>query len=271
VKAQSSLRFRMPVEFGPSPGPRQRPDGGRYEFGDAPRTTATVRFRSEASALEKLLPAGCELDGPPVLTVQHAVLEQLEWLAGRSYSVLRVMFPVRFRGTRDDVRGPFLCVLWENRADPIITGREELGYPKLYCELPDKRVLRDETCYTAEWDGHQFLRMKLRGLKPSTAPETAMPQADGVLTHRYLPPLESSDYPTIDELVLSPTESAYARYESFAVGEGEVEFVRSTWEELPTMFHIINTLADLPQVGPGTASVARTRGSQDLRVQRVLR
>ena len=31
----------------------------------------------------------------------------------------------------------FLVVLWENLTDPILTGREELGFSKIYCEIPE--------------------------------------------------------------------------------------------------------------------------------------
>jgi hypothetical protein len=31
-------------------------------------------------------------------------------------------------------------------------------------------------------------------------------------------------------------------------GSGQVQFVRPQWEELPTMFHMINAFCDLPQL-----------------------
>ena len=44
-------------------------------------------------------------------------------------------------------------VLWENLTDPIITGREELGYPKIYGELPEPRHLNDTISCSASWLG----------------------------------------------------------------------------------------------------------------------
>ncbi|CAN5639897.1 hypothetical protein BH09PSE5_BH09PSE5_28130 [soil metagenome] len=66
---------------------------------------------------------------------------RLAWLAGPVYSLLGVKSPVRYTGGRDTVKGPFLRVLWESRVEPILTGREELGYPELYCEPPTAREL----------------------------------------------------------------------------------------------------------------------------------
>ena len=46
------------------------------------------------------------------------------------------------QGEQDSVDGDLLLILWGNRADPIITGREDLGYAKLYCELPSLSAFR---------------------------------------------------------------------------------------------------------------------------------
>ena len=76
-------------------------------------------------------------------------MTEIEWLAGRGYNTLGVTFPVVFQGKRDRAIGPFLLVLWENLADPILTGREQLGYSKIYCELRDPLVCRGATHVSA--------------------------------------------------------------------------------------------------------------------------
>jgi len=78
-------------------------------------------------------------------------MKEIEWLAGRGYNILGVTFPAVFKGKEDTARGPFLTVLWENLADPIITGREELGFSKIYCELPEPRISRGEAHAVAGW------------------------------------------------------------------------------------------------------------------------
>jgi hypothetical protein len=261
-------RHRMPVVFGPSTGPRQGPEGRGYDYSDAPRTTAGISFLTEAGALQALLPPGCDLDGEPVVTVEHTELRELEWLAGRAYSMLGVRFPVVFEGKTDRVRGPFLCVLWENRPEPIISGREELGFAKLYCELPTPRVVRSEHVWVAAWDNHVFATLTLSGLKDASPAAPAV-RVDGMLHHRYLPRLGEPGFAEVEQMVISPA-SAKMRIVSYREGTPSLEFVRSSWEQLPTMHSIVNTLADLPIVEMKTGWLAETRGGGDLSDQRPL-
>ena len=62
------------------------------------------------------------------MTVAATYMKEIAWLAGRGYNTLGVSFPATFTGEEDEVTGNFLTVLWENLTDPIITGREELGF-----------------------------------------------------------------------------------------------------------------------------------------------
>lgn len=262
-------RFRMPTVFGPSPGPRQGPNGERFDLSDAPRTIASISFLTDEAELRKLLPPNCELDGEPIVTVEHVTLTELEWLAGRGYSLLSVSYPVRYRGASESVRGSFMSVLWENRCEPILTGREELGFSKLYCELPEPRILQGTQLHTAVWEGHEFIRMAFSDLVVGAPPK--LPESDGILHHRYIPSLRQVGEAAVDEMVLSPqVSSAKPRYTSFVSGIGEVKFIRSTWEELPTMFHIVNALESLPVLSPRFSYIAEVRGATDLSEQRVL-
>ena len=255
-------RYRMPVVFGPSAGPRQGPTGGAFEMRDAPRTATTIRYLTDAGRLSALLPARCALDGDPVVTIEHSVLHRLDWLAGRGYSMLGVKFPARYSGRDGHARGPFLSVLWENRVEPILTGRDELGYPKLYCELPPMRESGGVRHLEATLDGHAFIRLRVQDLAPADPPANSA--GDGVLLHRYLPGIQPRGEPSVDEMVLSPSGNSPMRYSGFWRGAGSVEFVRSTWEQLPTTFHIVNALADLPILEVRGATVAETLGAKDL-------
>ncbi|MDN8617386.1 acetoacetate decarboxylase family protein [Variovorax ginsengisoli] len=259
----------MPTVFGPSPGPRQGPNGETFDLRNAPRTVASISFLTDESELRKLLPPNCELDGEPLVTVEHVTLRELEWLAGRGYSLLSVSYPVRYRGSSESVRGLFMSVLWENRCEPILTGREELGFSKLYCELPEPRHLRGARLHTAVWEGHEFIRMTFSDLAAGVPPSS--PASDGILHHRYIPSLRRVGEAAVDEMVLSPqVSSAETRYTSFNSGTGKVEFIRSTWEDIPTMFHIVNALASLPVLSQRFSYIAELRGATDLSEQRVL-
>lgn len=256
----------MPVVFGPSTGPRQGPNGERYDYRGARRTVAAVSYLTDHALLARFLPPHCVLDGDPVVTVEHVHLHQLEWLAGRDYSLLQVKYPVLYSGS-EQARGPFLPVLWENRVEPILTGREELGFAKLYCELPRPELHEGVSRWSARWDGHEFCRLTLGDLHdaPSPAPN---PAVDGVIHQRYMPGL-SDGRADIDEMVISPA-SATIDYASFQRGIGSIEFIPSTWQQLPTMFHIVNALANLPVIEIRGASLAHTIGASALSDQRRL-
>jgi hypothetical protein len=60
----------------------------------------------------------------------------IDWLAGRGYTMIQLWWPAAYDGRRDQVMGRFLAGIWENLADPIITGRGEIGQPKLFAETP---------------------------------------------------------------------------------------------------------------------------------------
>lgn len=276
VEATSSssprVRHRMPVVFGPSPGPRQGPDGLPFDWSDASRTTATASFLTDGPRLSRLLPPGFGLQGDPVVTVEATTLTNLPWLAGRGYRMLGVKFNTRFEGVSDVATGPFLAVLWENRPEPILTGREELGFAKLYAELPEPRQFGGIQHHQASWDGHTFFEMDLSELVNAHPSASSVPTdaLTGTLHWRYLPALDPADA-NIEQAVLTPAGGFEVRCESFKRGAGAIRFVRSTWEQLPTMFHIVNALADLPFLEARDATFSSTRGAKDLSDQRVLR
>jgi Acetoacetate decarboxylase (ADC) len=262
----------MPVVFGPSPGPRQGIDGLPYDYSTASRRVTAITFLSQVEALNRIMPPYCSLAGEPLVTVEWSLLRELEWLAGRSYSTLGVKFPVQYSGPGERATGAFLAVLWENLAEPIITGREELGFAKLFCELKEPRILRGEHHYSASWDGHTFMHMTISELHETDSPVGSSSAGDGVLHHRYLPHVDqSSGRAAVDEMVLTPSGGIAVSFDSFHTGRGSLKFIESTWQQLPTMHHIVNTLAALPILEYRAATVANTRGAKDLSDQRILR
>lgn len=265
-------RQRMPVGFGPMPGPRQGPDGRPFDWSETPRRTlVSASFLTDPDALTPLLPPGFALEGEPVVTLELQFLRELEWLGGRGYNILGVKFRTRFRGAIDTAVGPFLCVLWENLADPILSGREELGYAKLYAEIPEERVFRGHHGYGAGWLGHPFFRLELQGLRTA---EPGIPTGgdDGVLHYKYIPRTGVPGEADVAVAALTPASGAAPQILSHAVADRfDLAFLRASWEELPTMAHIVNRLADLPMLGLRSASRTETRGGRDLSDQHTLR
>ena len=291
-KLQPGRMYMMPTHFGPASGPRQGPDGRRFEGLDSPRTTSySVSFLTRSEQLEALLPVGFRLAGDPVVTVTVSYMTEIEWLAGRGYNTLGVSFPAEYSGKRDRARGPFLAVLWENLADPILTGREQLGFSKIYCAIPPPSVLNGRTRCTADWLGFLFMEMNLSEMETQpTAPaeESAAPaeapaaeaevpaEADdaelaGTLHYKYIPRTGAWDEADAEYAVLTPSASPNRRVTAQYSGKGKVRFHRAEWRDLPTQYHIVNAFASLEQIAFVGASIVETVGGKDLSDQRILR
>ncbi len=268
--------YRMPTHFGPATGPRQGPDGRRFACKDNPKTTAlAVSFLTNAAQLAALLPPGFTLAGEPVVTVAASYMTEIEWLAGRGYNTLGISFPARYQGERDTATGNFLTVLWENLTDPIITGREELGFAKIYCALPPPTVLGNAWHCTADWLGFRFLDLHVTDLLPQSPEEiVAMGQApanDGILHFKYMPRTGEWGVPDLAYACLTPAATPNRVVTEHWTGRGSVRFHPARWEDMPTQYNIVNTFADLEILAYRGASLTKTVGGKDLSDQRILR
>ena len=263
----------MPIVFGQTTGPRRGPDGRRFESLDTPKTVAlAVSFRSNPEQLANLLPDRFELDGEPIVTVTASYVKDIEWLAGRGYNMLGITVPALFRGDKDTVRGPFLTVLWENLADPIITGREELGFAKIHCDLPEAEITESTAQCTADWLGFEFMSLKIRDLKPVVDPTSSAPAGiDGMLHYKYVP--RTGDWGEADASypVMTPAATPNRKVVAQWTGSGSIAWNRARWEDMPTQYMIVNALADLDVQEFINATITKTTGGKDISDQRILR
>lgn len=263
--------YRMPYGFGPMPGPRQTAQGGRHDWTHGPRSrSAELSFATDADRLQALLPPGFALDGEPRVVLRLTELSDLAWLAGRGYAMLGVHIPAAFHGRRDRARGLFLAVLWENLADPIISGREELGYAKLPADIvparwDDDGPLRAE----ASWCGHVFFTLEIDGLSADPVPPVTDP-GDGLLHYKYIP--RSGAWGEADCAYACLTPPAPSARKTLAVkgGAARFGFHRADWRAMPTQFHVVSALADLPVRDVSAVRVETSVGATDLRQQRPL-
>src|SRR3546814_15173414 len=83
-------------------------------------------------------------------------MTEVAWLAGRGYNTFGVTVPATWKGGAHPVHGDLMLVLWENMADPIISGREELGFSKLFCDLPSPIENDGRFLCRASWVGPEF-------------------------------------------------------------------------------------------------------------------
>ena len=272
----SKRMLRMPVHFGPRTGPRAGPDGRRFECRDGPNVTSfAVQFLSSERQLEALLPKGFALAGEPVVTVYANYQTDIEWLAGRGYNLLGVRFPATFNGQQDNVTGQLLTVLWENLTDPIITGRDELGVPKVYCELPEPTQNDGEYHLTASWLGFRFLDMRVGQLRRMSSEEISTAQnaqsSAGDLHYKYIP--KTGEWGSADVAYVThiPAATPNRVIHEQSTGTGSVEFHQARWEDMPTQYNIVNALRALDIREWRGASMTRWTGGKDLSDAKILR
>lgn len=253
----------MPVVFGPAPGPRQKADGTPWtaeETGTVRVEWMTVFHKTERDALERHLPPGFTLRGEPRVAVSMAYFNNLYWLAGRGYGIVIVDFPVTFQGKTERIDGAFCAAMWEGHPDAILTGREELGFPKLFADIPPFTKSGNGATASASWMGHRFLDFSISDLKEA-AGAAAIPGFDGPpLYFKYMPrsgpPGSGADisYVTTPLPVpggagdSSPIKLAGFKFRKWTA-QGSLKWNRATFEQLPTAFHVINGLADIPMLG----------------------
>lgn len=272
-ETEKGTMFRMPIHFGPSYGPRQVPTGGKLDYANQPNTTTlSLSFLTSPEKLEALLPACFRLHGDPVVTINCSQMTNVDWLAGRGYSMIGITFPARYSGKNDQVNGQFLCVLFENMCEPIITGREELGYSKVYCEIPDFNVSENSAQLSASWQGFTFMNIEVNNLAEFSI-ESATNARDknvGMLHYKYIPRTGHWGEADVEYPTLTPASSDQSKVIKAATGEGRLSWRKAQWEELPTLFNIVNTLADLDIIEYRGASLIHSVGGKNLRKQRIL-
>lgn len=257
-------RYRMPIMFGPAPGPRQHPEGRMWTPEEAGRMNAQwmkVSYRTDPAKLEKLLPAGFSLRGEPIVSVSCAWFKNLYWLAGRGYGILSVDFPVTYQGKSERHDGALCPIIWEGSPDAIMTGREELGFPKMFARFSDiewDEVAGGASCYAA-WFEHRFFDIELTELTEEVNPEKKLPGSGGgaQMYYKYMPRTsiggrEGADIAYVTSSAAAPGTGgsvANINFDEFDfrrwTGKGVVNWHRATWEQLPLSFHIVNGIADL--------------------------
>jgi acetoacetate decarboxylase len=254
-------RYRMPIVFGPAVGPRQHPEGRMWlpeETGIMNSDWMRVAYRTDAAKLERLLPPGFELRGEPILSVSCAWFRNLYWIAGRGYGILSLDFPVTYRGKKETIEGSFCPIIWEGRPDAIMTGREELGFPKMFAEFSEIEWDRDNgvaSC-SASWMEHTFFDIELTELVEQEDPVKILPGSGGgpQLYYKYMPRTSPNGSEGADvEYVTTgaPQGSAVANIvmDDFEyrrwTAQGKLNWHHASFEQLPLTFHIVNTVADL--------------------------
>lgn len=266
--------YRMPTHFGPSLGPRQRPDGLRYSCVDSPNILSILAtFEADGAQLESLLPPGFVLREPHTVNFSFEYMTNVEWLAGRGYNSFSVNVPVSYIGETESVHGDLLLVTWINKADSIVTGREELGISKIYCELPEPQFVGGNVICRASWDGFEFASLKVSDLNEISLDELPeAPQTDGTLHYKYIPKTCIPGEADAEYAVLLPASWPNVKVDQVQSSmNARMNFQEGTWQQLPTLVNIVSTLSALTLGDCVDASLLKLRGGKDLSDMRIIR
>jgi hypothetical protein len=252
---------RMPVIFGPSPGPRQMPDGS-LRRGTRDGTAASISFTTAVSeeGLTRLLPPGVHPVGEARITTTFASLRELPWLAGRGYNLVEITAPVTAQ-VLDEGPADFSLVVFENMADPIISGREELGWSKVFADISDVVLPRVSERLAVAWDSHEFIAATVLDLQEQTLSDGATRPR---LHLKSMPSTGDWGRNDLQHFTVTPGDDPYRIVEWAGSGTGTLSFLQGTFRQLPTLLHIANGLSALAPSDEVEVRASFTRGRKSL-------
>jgi acetoacetate decarboxylase len=205
-----------------------------------------IQFETDREMAQKLLPNCFEMDLEPLITITFGYYNGLDFLAGGGYNVATFQIAARFSGEKDHVEGDYIPIMFENNTTPILGGRELLGVPKLFADIPPLRVLPDGKlrCEASLW-GHLLFGIELPPLKKQNklVKSIAVKKINSRpwLGYKYIPSLDGpadADYPTITKNDISIKNLWMGK-------EGLVYFGSATEKDIYKAANIIDSLQKL--------------------------
>ena len=207
-------------------------------------------YKTDEKKLADYLPEGFELLKPE-LTISYNQLKGCEFLIGGGYNIIQVQVPARFHGKKDKMEGTFPLVIWENRTQPIIGGREENGQPKIGADILDIQVFKGAYFTNASHDGNAFLRMKMTELEPVDM-QTLEQYKEGykdvtIFGYRYIPKVGAPGADLCQPMIYPQAMNVTGAWS----GNGNIEWIKMDsiydFADVPiNQYNIIKQLADLP-------------------------
>lgn len=234
-KFEEGKCYKMPAHFG---GSYFDPDA-KAIYNDV--VTLIFSYTTDGEQLSNYVPEGFELTKPE-LSIEFQQCRQVEWMAGSYYDLVSVAAPVRFNGQRDRLEGSFSLVVWENKTTPILTGNM-MGVPKIYADIEDLHILADTYRTRLSFEGSTFLELEMIRHQPLDAEEVKAMNTDiNSLGWRYIPKVGAPGADLSQPILFPMHNEPNAAW----LGSGKVKWTKSTWDQNPMQFYIINALAELP-------------------------
>ena len=253
--------YKMPVHFGGNPFYPVR-----TVYGDM--TGISIEYETDPEALLEYIPEDFELL-KPLVNVGYANCRDVDWMAGGEYRLIQVTAPVEFRGNNEGLKGFYALVIWEDKACPILGGREEDGMPKLFADIPCERHVGDHWFTGASYESHTFLKLDFWRQNQLGEKDTAAINENPKINFfgwRYLPNLGRGGA-TLSHLTFYPQEN---HVKQVWTGEGKIEWTCLSQEQHPLQWHIIHALAKLPVVKYTSATMSKSWARLNVGDSRIL-
>ena len=247
----------MPFNF----GPRETDPRNSGWYRDV--SMLIVPYKTDAKILRKLMPEQFEISDEPTVSVNYACNKDIDWLAGRNYNLISVSVEAIFSGDVDEVTASYNLVMWENLTDPILTGREMQGIPKIYADIDDMSYGNNSANVRMSHFASPILDIAISDtvrLDKKIVGEVVKEKSDmQSFGYRYIPNVNPALPPVVAEPILHNSQNIFTE---MSLGKGFVNWHSSSWEQNPTQSHIINILKTLPILEYEDA--AMTKGATNL-------
>jgi hypothetical protein len=231
-------------------------------------TRRTIKFKTSRTYLQTLFPSlEFSFTAPGTLaeaTFRVETFDKLNWLGGGGYNSFGLwIHGVQY--TKQDgskIYGTYLPVVFESSSESITAGREELGMPKLFCDI-EVYNRNGSTHVQCRWRGATFATLEWEGLKEGAAPESNAQDGDtpsahdprfpppppdsGLLVYKYIPAVDNRGPADAEYPVFFPNkgfvESQAMR--TFRANSAKVNITAGSWDTLPTIHHITQALSEV--------------------------
>ena len=251
-------------------------DGTQSRF-----VTSSIKFRTSRTVLQNLFPPGSKqwrFASPATnafASISQTTLDGMEWLGGKGYNFI-CLFLHGVLYTSDSgkvVNGMYMACIMENLCDPIITGRDELGMPKVFSEI-DRIKGKTSQIVTTSWRSAEWGCFEWQGLEevPQDAQQGMMGGADageGILAARYFPAVGAknrgkpeSNCVVLDRFADSSMKPTIKRV--LKAKTANISLQAGTEQDLPTLHYITSRLAEIPVYEVVDAKIVEGTGVADL-------
>jgi hypothetical protein len=203
----------------------------------------------------------------------QTILNKMEWLGGSGYNHIGLyIHGVEYVQSDGCIAsGTYTPVLFEDLADPIISGREELGMPKVYSSIGVSQGVESYRMHTS-WQEFTWGDFHLEGLTPDdnasgVTAKVSGENDDGILFNRYIPTVGRPGEAEAQYTVFAPFAEEKLKpvtQRTWTASKAHLKNDALDWDALPTLHHVISRLQKIPVYEVVKATVGEGTGVPDI-------